>query len=465
MQKGHFCHKVISTRLSDKDCMNNTPYTPNANLLDQLLDAICVVDREGRFVFVSAACEQIFGYSPDEMMGRVMIDMVHPDDRARTLDAATRIMAGTQEPHFENRYLRKDGQVVHILWSARWSADDQVRVAVAHDITERKRNEALKTVLYGISEATHYAKDLPSLFAQVRHIVIELLPTIEFYVALIDERSSSLHFPYPPADTAATVKRWPSEVLSLCQEVIGSAAAVFRPARGDRDSTEQDAFWLGLALKSDKGIIGALLAHNTAPSRHSRHDVELLQFVSTQVATAIERQQMLSRLHFMAQYDTLTQLPNRALLHDRLHTALARARREQAWLALLFIDLDKFKQVNDTYGHTAGDQLLQAVAQRIQQCVREVDTVARFAGDEFVVLLEDFQQADHATAVAEKIRHALNQPFVLCGQAQYVSPSIGIALYPEHAADEHELLQLADQAMYRAKQTGGNRLCHAPLTD
>ena len=445
--------------------MKTATYTPNANLLDQLLDAICVVDRTGRFVFVSAACEQIFGYRPDEMVGQVMIDMVHPDDRARTLDAAERIMAGTHQPRFENRYLRKDGQVVHILWSARWSADDNVRVAVAHDITERKRNETLKTVLYGISEAAQCTKDLPGLFAQVQQIVVEMLPTIEFYLALIDERSASLHFPYPPADTAATAKRWPSEVVPLCQEVIDRAATVLRPAHSDASAAEQTASWLGLALRSDKGIIGALLAHNTAPSRHSQQDIELLQFVCTQVATAIERQQMLSRLHFMAQYDALTQLPNRALLHDRLHTALTRARREQSWLALLFIDLDKFKQVNDTFGHAAGDQLLQAVAQRIQRCVREADTVARFAGDEFVVLLEDFQQAEHAAAIAEKIRRALNQPFVLCGQAQRVSPSIGIALYPEHTSDEQQLLQLADKAMYQAKQGGGNSVCHTARAD
>lgn len=171
---------------------------------------------------------------------------------------------------------------------------------------------------------------------------------------------------------------------------------------------------------------------------------------------------MLSRLQFMAQYDQLTQLPNRELLRDRLHTALARARREQSQVALLFLDLDKFKQVNDSLGHAAGDQLLQGVAQRIQLCLREADTVARFAGDEFVVLLEDFHSADHASVVAEKIRQSLNHPFELCGQSQTILPSIGIALYPQHAQDEQQLLHHADNAMYRAKQKGGNR-AHSAL--
>jgi diguanylate cyclase (GGDEF)-like protein len=204
--------------------------------------------------------------------------------------------------------------------------------------------------------------------------------------------------------------------------------------------------------------MGALILQSYShAARYSESDTELLQFVSTQVASAIERLQMLDRLQFMAQYDQLTRLPNRELLRDRLQIAMARARRERRQLALLFLDLDKFKLINDTLGHTMGDQLLQQVARRIQQCIREVDTVARFAGDEFVVLLEDFHAADHAIQVAEKIRLALNLPYDLEGQPRRVLPSIGIALYPRHADDPQQLLIQADNAMYLAKKNGGNR--------
>lgn len=125
---------------------------PLASFIDLLLDAVCAVDVEGRFVFVSAACERIFGYTPDELVGRRMIELVHPADRARTLQAADRIMAGEPMPNFENRYLRKDGQVAHILWSARWSEVDQLRIAVARDITERKQAESRQAALYAISK-------------------------------------------------------------------------------------------------------------------------------------------------------------------------------------------------------------------------------------------------------------------------------------------------------------------------
>lgn len=437
------------------ECMKANTYAPTENLVDLLLDAICVVDTRGRFVFVSAACQRIFGYSPDEMLGKSMIEWVHPEDRHKTLLAAKEVMSGISKPHFENRYLRKDGSTAHILWSARWSEDDQVRIAVAHDITERKRSEALQTALYGLSEAAHSANDLFGLFQQVHQIISELLPAINFSVALCDEQCEQLSFPYPAEQPPASTSDAQLNAATLSAQVIHSGKPL-QLSSAHPTQTETPYSWLGVPLRSHRGVIGALLVQSSSATRYSESDQELLQFVSTQVATAIERQQMLSRLQYMAQYDQLTQLPNRALLRDRLQTALARARREDSQVALLFLDLDKFKQVNDTLGHAAGDLLLQGVAERIQLCLREVDTVARLAGDEFVVLLEDFHSADHASGVAEKIRQSLNHPFELSGQRQTILPSIGIALYPQHAEDEQQLLQQADNAMYRAKQKGGN---------
>ena len=119
--------------------MDINSYAPLTRFIDDLLDAICIVDREGRFIFISAACERIFGYTPKEMIGKAMLDMVVPQDRAITLQAANEIMSGHPKPDFENRYIRKDGQVVHIMWSARWLEADQVRIAVARDITSASR--------------------------------------------------------------------------------------------------------------------------------------------------------------------------------------------------------------------------------------------------------------------------------------------------------------------------------------
>ncbi|WP_339899119.1 diguanylate cyclase [uncultured Gilvimarinus sp.] len=275
-----------------------------ADVLDLMLNAVCVVDKAGNFLFVSAAFESIFGYQPHEVIGQPMIDLVHPDDRARTLSTVDTLLAGEPNPHFENRWVRKDGRVVHVLWTARWSEKHQARIAVAHDITERK--------------------------------------------------------------------------------------------------------------------------------------------------------QMEDRLSHMAGHDQLTNLPNRVLLQDRLLTALATAKREQTCLSLLFIDMDGFKPVNDTYGHSVGDKLLQHIAQRLSASVRVSDTVGRLGGDEFLVLLNGIPEAADVLKVAEKIRNELNRAYTIDDLNLTLAPSIGIAHFPEHGINEQQLIQRADRAMYRAKSAGGN---------
>ncbi|MEI7843030.1 MAG: diguanylate cyclase [Gallionellaceae bacterium] len=164
------------------------------------------------------------------------------------------------------------------------------------------------------------------------------------------------------------------------------------------------------------------------------------------------------RIHHMAQYDQLTDLPNRALLSDRLQQALSIAKRKQTRLALLFLDFDKFKPINDSLGHAVGDLLLKKAAVRMQHCMRESDTVARIGGDEFVVLIPNVETEEDAQLVAEKIRLSLELPFEIEGHVLNISTSIGIAIYPEQGEDEIELSKNADLAMYFAKQSGRNTI-------
>lgn len=424
--------------------MPTTNHTPAAGFIDLLLDAVCVVDVEGRFVFVSAACERIFGYTSQELVGRLMIELVLPADRERTLKAANEIMAGEPKPNFENRYVRKDGQVVHIMWSARWSAQDRLRIAVARDVTEHKRAASKQSALYAISEAAHTSKDLLTLFQRVQQIIGEWLPALNFAVALYDPASDELSFPYHVDDRSAV------HSLSLgafCAEVIKGGQPLLLAGAGD-------TCCLGAPLTSQKGTIGALALKSSTGERYTEQDKELLQYVCVQVAAAIERKQLLERLQYMAQYDPLTGLPNREFLRDRVKTALSRARREQGRLSVLYVDLDRFKHVNDTCGHAVGDLLLQEVARRLVLCVRETDTVARIGGDEFVVLLESVQLSEQAEGVAEKIHRTLGQPMQLDGHCLHILPSIGIALYPEDGEDEQRLFKHADAAMYQAKREG-----------
>ncbi|SOD39821.1 sensor domain-containing protein [Nitrosovibrio sp. Nv4] len=445
--------------------MDVKTYPPLARFIDQLLDAICVVDGGGRFIFVSGACERIFGYTPKEMVGKAMLEMVVPEDRARTLQAANEIMSGHPTRDFENRYIRKDGQVVHIMWSARWSEADQLRIAVARDITERKQAQSMQAALYAISEAAHTAEDLLSLFQLIHQIIGKLLSATNFAVAMYDESNNQLSFPYYTGDYDEASELQQTSVSTLCAEVIRtrqplllepeSLASLPEEVRAVNNSTV--VCWLVVPLNSHKGTIGALvLKSNPDGARYTEKDKELLQFVSTQVATAIEHKQLHARLKHMAQYDGLTGLPNRGLLYDRLKMALSRTRREQGQMSLLYLDLNNFKQVNDSLGHAAGDALLQEVANRLKQCVRDLDTVARMGGDEFVVLLENIQLPEHASNVAKKIRSAIGQPIKVEGCSLCILPSIGIALYPDHGDEAQQLLRHADEAMYFEKKNSDN---------
>ncbi len=167
-----------------------------------------------------------------------------------------------------------------------------------------------------------------------------------------------------------------------------------------------------------------------------------------------ERKRVEKEMEHQALHDALTGLPNRVMFSDRLHQAVATAKRGKTHLAVLFIDLDKFKPVNDDFGHDIGDLLLQEVARRLRDCVRESDTVARKGGDEFVALLPTTETGQGAIKVAEKILESILQPFELAGHSIHISSSIGIALYPEHGSDGKMLVKNADTAMYHAKNSG-----------
>ncbi|PXX90352.1 diguanylate cyclase [Marinobacter vulgaris] len=368
---------------------------PPESFIDLLLDAVCVVDRDGYVRYVSAASERVFGYQPEEMVGRLILDFVHPEDRDKTRQAVKEILQGELKPSFENRYVRKDGSVAQIMWSARWSEEEQVRVAVARDVTGRRRAEAMQAAMYAISEAANSSDSLSTMYLRIHQVVDDLLAAL----------GSPIHD------------------------------------------------WQGVPLASSEEVLGAIEEQKQVDDRCcSDPDRELLEFVRVQVAAAVDRKQMHSQLEFMANYDQLTGLPNRRLFMDRIHKALERAARDRSYLAVLYLDLNDFKGVNDSYGHSAGDEVLQTMADRLAQCVRASDTVARLGGDEFIVLLYAIKQPDDAFSVAEKVRASLSEPYELSAADLTLIPSIGVAVYPQNGETREALIRHADIDMYRVKR-------------
>ena len=165
-----------------------------------------------------------------------------------------------------------------------------------------------------------------------------------------------------------------------------------------------------------------------------------------------KRREAEETIAYMAYYDPLTGLPNRALLKDRFNQAIASARRNKQMLAVMFLDLDRFKNVNDSLGHSAGDQLLKDVSRRLSHCVREDDTVARWGGDEFVLLFPDLEQVESAARIAQKVQRALRRPVAIAGHELFITASIGIAIYPNDGDNMDTMLRNADTAMYRVKE-------------
>ena len=243
-------------------------------------------------------------------------------------------------------------------------------------------------------------------------------------------------------------------------EVIGKNPSILQSGRHDAEyyrvmwsTILKDGHWQGeIWNKRKNGETYPEWLKITAVKNRSQDTVNYIAVFSdiTDDIMAAERIQRL------AYYDTLTDLPNRALLSDRLDLAIAHAKRSGCKCAVLSLDMDRFKNINDALGHSIGDQLLKSVAERLKECVREVDTVARMGGDEFVVVLDGIAETGNILPVAQKMLHYLSQPYEAEGHNIRATPSIGISVYPDDGADQESLIMNADSAMYHAKENGRN---------
>lgn len=242
------------------------------------------------------------------------------------------------------------------------------------------------------------------------------------------------------------------EVLGRTPDILsGGAAAEYASLW---DTVKSGKSWRGTMRNKRKD--GALRWVETTISPIHDANGDITQFVWFQ-QDVTARKETEDRVHFLALHDTLTGLPNRRLCRDKMARAMRLARLEQAKVVLMFLDLDGFKYVNDTFGHTAGDALLSHVAQRLRNCVRETDSVARHGGDEFLITLTDVRNSDMIVPRARLILEQLARPFFVGGQELSVSGSLGIAIYPDDGKDWETLLRKADLAMYAAKEAGRNR--------
>lgn len=414
-------------------------------IADLILDTIFVVDAYGVIRYVSSSCLDLLGHTQQELVGRKMIDFVLPDDRAKTWDEAMRVMSGEPRVGFENRYVRADGSVVDIMWSARWSPEHQVRIGVARNVTETKRQIAKQQAMYAISQAAHNTSDLMRLYGEVHRILLPILPSSAFALAVYDDQDR-LSFRYQLDCSGDSPLLQDPDARVLCLAATNDCKAILHAGSKAKPS------WLVAPLSQNNRAFGVLVARSPLGTIFGTAETELLSYVATQLSDAVERVRLRDELIAAATADELTGLPNRRLFIDRVETAYRTAKRHHLQFALLYLDIDNFKDINDTFGHDAGDALLKHVARRLSGSVRAEDTVARLGGDEFVVLLPGVHK-EASAALIKKIRDAFASAIELPGgHVVRRRISLGCALYPDDGDDIAALTRTADKRMYADKR-------------
>jgi diguanylate cyclase (GGDEF)-like protein/PAS domain S-box-containing protein len=397
-------------------------------------DLFFVKSPQGQYRGCNPAFEKMLGLREEQVMGRTVHDLLPADmaDEITTIEAA--VMA-SGKPDLREQWLRIPSGEVRCLEMLRapYFATDGTPlglIGIGRDVTERRRLEEqmrLASLVY-----QHTGEGM-------------LVTDAEFRIIDIN-----------PACTLITGYR--------LDEVLGRTPEMFNSGRQDRGfyddmhrTLRELGYWQGEVEDRRKGgdtYTKSMVVNRLLNDEGAAHGYVMLFSDVTQKREADEK------IWRQANFDTLTGLPNRRMLREKLENELRQADRSRCSVGVLLIDLDHFKEVNDTLGHLVGDDLLVEAAQRISACTRETDTVARLGGDEFIVILTRVGDPRHAEAVAAKIIDRLAEPFRLGESVVYVSASVGVTLYPQDAREVEDLLKSADQAMYVAKRQGRNRFSH-----
>lgn len=407
----------------------------SAALVDTAGCLLMVLDRAGRIVQFNHMCEAITGYTKDEVRGRRAWDfLLLGQEKAAVIEIFRTLIEGTYPIAYEHNLFARDGARHLISWSSTVLTDaaDEIEYVVATgiEITERKAaeealrlSEARYRELFEQSRDAIFITDRDGLMIEANTALLDLLSCTE--ADIVKRPIETFFFEGPNLNQLLQAQQIRRPVSDLEVRIRRRDGRVLWCLLSLAERQSPDGFMPGY-----QGII---------------HDIT-------------DRKRAEERLLYNAYHDVLTGLPNRALFEDRLDRALARWRRHpEQRFAVLFMDLNRFKVVNDSLGHSAGDELLRKVGEIVSECLREDDTVARFGGDEFAILVDCVDSKAEAILVAERIHARLETPVPIAGHSVFTSCSIGIALADVESTRPEDLLRNADLAMYRAKADGPSR--------
>jgi diguanylate cyclase (GGDEF)-like protein/PAS domain S-box-containing protein len=452
------------------------------NLVERLPAIVYTAEMGERGVwrYVSPQIEEILGFSPAEWMADpgLWAKQLHPDDRERALAPENPALWEQRDPPpIDYRMLTRDGRAVWFLDEAVLEIG-QTGAAMWHgilyDITDRKQAEeelerraAQQAAVASLGERALEGDDLATLMEMAVSVVAKLERLDCCGVMQVVPGGESL--------LLRAGAGWPDGAVGNLRMATGSTTPAGLALESGKHVLVED--WstekrfkshpmldrmdvrggISVVIEGSNGAFGVLDGHSTEARPFAPEDVHFVQAVANVLADAIARSVADEAMRDRALHDPLTGLPNRVLFIDRLAHSLAQARRRGTSVAVLFLDLDHFKLINDSLGHQVGDELLTAVAPRLNQQVRPSDTVARFGGDEFGILIDEVDDERDAIRVTERIQAAFTRPFVLNHVEHFVSASVGIALASTGNEPPDSLIRDADAAMYRAKERGRAR--------
>jgi diguanylate cyclase (GGDEF)-like protein/PAS domain S-box-containing protein len=406
-------------------------------LVETSNELIWSVDAAGRWTYLSpGALRRVYGCDPADMLGRECREMFAREASERDQAMFQRVLSGESVYAYETRHQRRDGSYVDLSFNAVPMHDDSGALigatGTARDITAERSAAA---ALYESVEKLRLAVEAADL-------------TYWEW----DRDAGLLHWGRDPASLVGTAPagrttRWTDYLEMVHPEDHASYLGRVNAAWQEAGTCSHEY----RVIRRD-GQVAWLSSHARTLADASGR-VRRMIGVSQDIT---ERKRQEDEARYLAYHDSLTGLPNRRLLDDRLRQAVFLAQRRDARVALMVVDLDRFKEVNDALGHRAGDAVLREAAHRIAGCLRKADTLARHGGDEFVVVIPDLQLETDCQVVAEKVLRALEPPFRVDGRDFTIGASIGVSLYPSDADGAEALLRNADAAMYRAKQLGRN---------
>ncbi len=474
-QAGHERWELVGvcmdvTREKDVELALRQALEHNRVLLASLPQRVFFKDRAGTFLSVNKLFADDLGLTSEQVIGKTDFDLFPVELAAKYVADDRAVMDGRQTRVLEERNVVA-GQDRTVEVTKAPVVDDSGEVlgvlGLFIDITERK---AAQQALVEQARLTALRADVSSTLAQSGSLEAVLQRCTQAMVRHLDATLARVWMLPDGEDylvlqaSSGTVEGLGDKYnrIKLGEHVVGTMAQTREPLLSnalcehpaiDREWKHREDLvaFAGYPLIVDGRLVGAMALF--ASRALGEAVVQALATIADGVAQFIQRKQSENLLEYQALHDALTGLPNRNLFHDRLSHAIRSAARKTAPVALLLLDLDRFKEVNDTFGHDAGDRLLRMLKPRLQRVLRECDTIARLGGDEFAIVLPETDR-EGAVQAANKILEAVDQPFLLDDCRLHVGASLGIALYPEHSHDGHALLRQADVAMYIAKQLG-----------